>query len=226
MQEYVNCIKSNLESFKLSHMKKSDVVCKVKGPADLVEIQIKSKKMGFRLEPHPMETWMALHGRHLRDCALQKAAWMSAIDLSTMDSVDTFLNSTTGGKKKNIKINSGKWILEDLFKYYYDKCQEIEENKKDPFYHHGGLMNVIAFDLDALVMVGDRNSARIIEATKQRIYELDAPSSDHVTFTNLQSIYIEANLKGINGHFGGIDEVTFNLNISLTSNYNVASSNY
>lgn len=68
---------------------------KREGPSDLIEICISSKRVQFRLDPHPMEAWLGLHGNALKETVILRYAWENfALNLKEeFDSLSTMQSS-------------------------------------------------------------------------------------------------------------------------------------
>lgn len=165
------------------------------GPADLIEVCLSVKRVVFRLDPHPLEAWLAIHKGPLQEAAVLRHAWEE-----TLKSLHEDLEDTT-------RTQSGFWINKSVFQDYWNACGAIEEAKKDLLFHHGALMSIAAHNVDAMILVGDKKSPNIIKATTQRIKELDHPISDEITFARVQPIYLVATATDVSAHFDGLDKV-------------------
>ena len=94
-----------------------------------------------------------------------------------------------------------------MFSDYLQSCADLASQGYDSMFHHGAIMCITAQCVDAFILVGDRKSPGIVEATVQRIKELDRPTSDDVSFDRVQPIYIAAAARSVEGHFTGVEKV-------------------
>eukprot|EP00210_Caulerpa_lentillifera_P001979 g1897.t1 len=164
------------------------------GPADLIEICLSVKRVVFRLDPHPLEVWLGLHGMPLQETMVLRHAWENTVKGLHED------------LEANTRDNASQWINKAVFQDYRSACDVINEAKKDLMFHNGALMSIVAQNVDALILIGDKKSPNIIKATTQRIKELDHPISDDITFARMQPIYIAASATDVKAHFDGLEK--------------------
>ncbi|GMH33483.1 hypothetical protein BSKO_01317 [Bryopsis sp. KO-2023] len=169
---------------------------KKSSPPDIVEVAIKSQNMSFKLEAHPMEAWLALHGRLLRSFVVQQRAWKAGVDTIVMDV-----------SKDDVSEYAAKeatcWIMYELFRKYRQRCTYIKAQCEEDLHNRGAWMSVASGALDALIMIGEKSHPKVFEASVKNIRELDKPTSDNVEFSRVQPVYVDAKLSNVVAHFGG-----------------------
>eukprot|EP00803_Ostreobium_quekettii_P004304 evm.model.scf_1699.1 EVM.evm.TU.scf_1699.1 scf_1699:12197-31250(-) len=174
-----------------------------------VEIWIRAKSLGFRVEAHPLEQWMALHGVLLRKTVLQQHLW----SCDSHGNEENVAHGSEGDKKKGSDglpehqraQKAKEWASIDVFHRYKEKCTEIKSGAEEMLHHRGALLHVAMSHVDALIIVGDKSCPEVVEAAVKNIREFDKPSSDSVLFSNVQPLFLSVQADNMMGYIGGLE---------------------